>query len=55
MRSIRVYNKCRFSYFALTIMIVCICRRISDREIAQHARQGMGFDDVQMQLGAATQ
>jgi bacterioferritin-associated ferredoxin len=36
-------------------MIVCICHRISDREIARHARAGMGFDDIQMELGVATQ
>ena len=36
-------------------MIVCICRRISDREIARHAHAGMGFDDIQMELGVATQ
>jgi bacterioferritin-associated ferredoxin len=36
-------------------MIVCICRRISDREIARHARAGMSFDEVQFELGVATQ
>ena len=36
-------------------MIVCVCRRISDREIARHARAGMGFDDIQFELGIATQ
>ena len=36
-------------------MIICVCRRISDREIARHARAGMGFDDIQMELGVATQ
>ena len=36
-------------------MIVCVCRRISDREIARHARAGMGFDDIPMELGVATQ
>ena len=36
-------------------MIVCVCRRISDREIARHARAGMSFDEVQMELGVATQ
>lgn len=36
-------------------MIVCVCRRISDREIARHVRAGMGFDDIQMELGVATQ
>lgn len=36
-------------------MIVCICHRVSDREIARHARLGMGFDDIQFELGVATQ
>ncbi|MBS0451060.1 MAG: (2Fe-2S)-binding protein [Proteobacteria bacterium] len=36
-------------------MIVCVCRRISDREIARHARAGMSFDEVQLELGVATQ
>ncbi|QDL54181.1 (2Fe-2S)-binding protein [Rhodoferax aquaticus] len=36
-------------------MIVCVCRRVSDHEIARHARMGMGFDDIQMELGVATQ
>lgn len=36
-------------------MIVCICRRISDREIARHARAGLGFDEIQFELGVATQ
>ena len=36
-------------------MIVCICRRISDKTIAQCARSGMGFDDIQLELGVATQ
>ena len=36
-------------------MIVCICRRISDRDIARHARAGMGFDEIQLELGVATQ
>ncbi len=36
-------------------MIVCVCRRISDREIARYARAGMGFDEIQMELGVATQ
>ena len=36
-------------------MIVCVCRRISDREIARHARAGMGFEDIQFELGVATQ
>ncbi|RID99406.1 (2Fe-2S)-binding protein [Simplicispira hankyongi] len=36
-------------------MIVCVCRRISDREIARHAKAGMGFDEIQWELGVATQ
>lgn len=36
-------------------MIVCVCKRVSDREIARHARAGMGFDDIQFELGVASQ
>lgn len=36
-------------------MIVCVCKRVSDREITRHARAGLGFDDIQMELGVATQ
>ena len=36
-------------------MIVCICRRISDREIARQARAGMSFDEVQFELGVSTE
>ncbi len=36
-------------------MIVCVCNRVSDREIVRHARAGMGFDDIQFELGVATQ
>lgn len=36
-------------------MIVCVCHRISDREIARCARAGMGFDEIQLELGVATQ
>ena len=36
-------------------MIVCVCNRISDREITRHAHAGMGFDDIQLELGVATQ
>ena len=36
-------------------MIVCVCRRVSDREIARHARAGMTFDEMQFELGVATQ
>jgi len=36
-------------------MIVCVCRGVSDREIARHARAGMSFDEIQFELGVATQ
>lgn len=36
-------------------MIVCICKRVSDHQIVRHARAGMSFDDIQMELGVATQ
>jgi bacterioferritin-associated ferredoxin len=39
----------------LPAMIVCVCHRISDREIARHVRAGMDFDDIQFELGVATQ
>jgi len=57
MRAIRIYNHSivnRQPKPAPT-MIVCVCRRVSDREIARHVRAGMGFDDIQFELGVATQ
>jgi bacterioferritin-associated ferredoxin len=36
-------------------MIVCVCRRVSDREIARQARAGMDFETIQFELGVATQ
>ena len=36
-------------------MIVCLCSRVSDREIARHARAGMNFEEIQIELGVATQ
>jgi bacterioferritin-associated ferredoxin len=36
-------------------MIVCVCNRVSDREIARHARAGMNFNDIQLELGVATE
>lgn len=35
-------------------MIVCVCHRVSDREIVRHVRNGMTFDDLQLELGVAT-
>ena len=36
-------------------MIVCVCSKVSDREIAKHVHAGMSFDDIQLELGVATQ
>lgn len=36
-------------------MIVCICRRISDRDIVRAAHQGLDFDEIQLELGVGTQ
>jgi bacterioferritin-associated ferredoxin len=36
-------------------MIVCICHRVSDRDIARAARDGCAsFDDLQLETGIAT-
>nr|WP_297356880.1 (2Fe-2S)-binding protein [uncultured Caldimonas sp.] len=36
-------------------MIVCVCRRVSDRDIERLARSGCSsFDELQMELGVAT-
>lgn len=35
-------------------MIVCVCNRVSDREISRCARAGLTFDDIQLELGVAT-
>lgn len=36
-------------------MIVCVCRRVNDKAIAQAARGGASFDDIQLDMGVATQ
>jgi bacterioferritin-associated ferredoxin len=36
-------------------VIVCVCRRVSDKVIALHASEGKGFEDIQFDLGVATQ
>src|SRR5205085_12361409 len=38
-----------------TGLAVWSCLLASDREIARHARAGMNFDDIQFELGVATQ
>lgn len=35
-------------------MIVCVCNRISDREIARLARDGKGFDELKQELRIAS-
>lgn len=36
-------------------MIVCVCRRVSDRDIHRAAREGVGsFDDLQTETGVGT-
>jgi bacterioferritin-associated ferredoxin len=36
-------------------MIVCICKRISDRSIIELVQQGSRFEDIRTRLGVATQ
>lgn len=36
-------------------MIVCICHKISDKTIAAQAHAGRSFDEMQFDLGLATQ
>jgi len=36
-------------------MIVCVCRRISNKLIERSAHMGMSFDEIQLELGVATQ
>jgi bacterioferritin-associated ferredoxin len=58
MRSIRIYTPPRPIHHRQPnrlAMIVCVCKRVSDREIARHAHAGMTFDDIQFELGVATQ
>jgi len=50
-----IITLCPSASQSLHVMIVCVCRRVSDREIARHARAGMTFDEVQFELGVATQ
>ena len=36
-------------------MIVCVCRRVSDRDIERHVRNGCAsFDELQMDSGVAS-
>lgn len=56
MRWILIYNQpIDFAEAKGKFMIVCVCRRISDKEISQHASEGKSFEDIQFDLGVATQ
>lgn len=55
MREILIYTVRTAVPHQSRTMIVCVCRRVSDREIARHARAGMNFDEIQFELGVATQ
>lgn len=35
-------------------MIICLCLRVSDRTIAEHAARGAGFDELQFSTGLGT-
>ena len=35
-------------------MIVCVCHRVSDKQIHQHASEGESFEDIQIDPGVAT-
>jgi hypothetical protein len=58
-----LHGYCKYERFAFIIkplqpasqsrfpaMIVCVCNRISDREIARHVHAGMDFSDIQLEL-----
>jgi bacterioferritin-associated ferredoxin len=36
-------------------MIICICQRVTDRDITRMSRSGASFDELQLELGVATQ
>lgn len=36
-------------------MIICLCHRVSERDIAHQAHAGLSFDAIQLTLGVATQ
>ena len=55
MRWIRIYTRNLLPPTLHAAMIVCVCHRVSDREIARCAHAGMGFDAIQFELGVATQ
>lgn len=36
-------------------MIICVCHRVSDRDITRMSQGGASFDELQWELGVATQ
>lgn len=36
-------------------MIVCVCRRVNDKTLIEHAQAGRAFEEIQWELGVATQ
>lgn len=36
-------------------MIVCVCKRVSDRQIRERAEQGQNLEEISFELGVATQ
>jgi bacterioferritin-associated ferredoxin len=56
-RQVLIYNALTLTLrpTAPTAMIVCVCNRVSDKAIAELASQGLGFDDIQFELGVANQ
>lgn len=36
-------------------MIVCICHRVSESEIARQAHAGLSYEDIQIESGVGTQ
>jgi len=55
MRIILIYDAGIAVKKVCPIMIVCVCNRVSDREIRQHADAGcVSFDELQMATGVAT-
>lgn len=41
--------------YLIKTMIVCVCHRVSDKTIERAARAGASFDEIQLELGVATQ
>jgi bacterioferritin-associated ferredoxin len=54
---ILIYDSFRWPVVSVLepLMIVCVCRRVSDRDIERHVRNGCAsFDELQMDSGVAS-